>query len=112
MRCLIRVQIPVEAGNAMIAQGRLEPTMQGILEQLKPEASYFFPENGQRTCLFILNVADPAQIPALTEPFFLAMNARVDVIPVMTAEDLMKAGPGIEKAVQRWGSPKQPALTR
>ena len=112
MRCLIRVQIPVEAGNGMISEGRLAPMMQGILEALKPESSYFYAENGCRTCMFVVDIADPAQIPALTEPFFLALQARVDVLPVMTADDLMRAGPAIEKAVQAWAPHRQPALTR
>jgi hypothetical protein len=46
---------------------------------------------------------DAAQIPALAEPWFHAFNASLEMVPVMVAEDLMKAGPAIEQAVKKYG---------
>ena len=48
-------------------------------------------------------MADAAQIPAFAEPWFLAFNAQIELHPVMTPEDLAKAAPGIERAVERFG---------
>jgi hypothetical protein len=31
------------------------------------------------------------------------MNAEIDLMPVMTPEDLGKGGPAIEAAVKKWG---------
>jgi len=42
-------------------------------------------------------------MPALAEPLFLWMNAEIDLIPVMTPEDLAKGSPAIEAAVKKWG---------
>jgi hypothetical protein len=38
----------------------------------------------------------------VAEPFFLALNASVKIVPAMTLEDLMKAGPHIENAVKKY----------
>ncbi len=37
MRMMLKVSIPVEAGNAAIAGGSLRATIQRILDDLKPE---------------------------------------------------------------------------
>ena len=41
MRFLLKVNIPVEAGNAAAKAGKLGATIQAILAELKPEAAYF-----------------------------------------------------------------------
>jgi hypothetical protein len=41
-------------------------------------------------------------LPAMAEPFFLAFNAKVEISPAMTLEDLKNAGPGIENAVKKY----------
>ena len=46
---------------------------------------------------------DLSQLPAIAEPWFLALNASIDVAPVMTPEDLMKAAPAVEQAVKAYG---------
>jgi hypothetical protein len=49
MRMLLRVSIPVEAGNAAAKAGTLGSTIEQILADLKPEAAYFFADDsGQR----------------------------------------------------------------
>jgi hypothetical protein len=37
---------------------------------LQPEAFYEFVENGQRTVFAVFEMADPSQIPVITEPLF------------------------------------------
>jgi hypothetical protein len=103
MKFMIKVSWDVEAGNAIIRSGKLAPMIQSYLTEHKPEAVYFCAEEGKRGGTIIVNVTDASQIPALAEPWFLASNSRVEFIPVMTPEDLMKAGPGIEAAVKKYG---------
>lgn len=100
MRCLLKVSIPVETGNATIADGSLPKTIESILNEFKPEAAYFVAENGKRTGFIFLDLKEPSQIPALAEPWFLAFNAHVELHPAMTVDDLKKAAPGIERAVK------------
>ena len=103
MRFLLKVNIPVDAGNAAAKAGKLGETIRSILKDLKPEAAYFTDDNGQRTGFIVLDMKDASQIPAIAEPWFLAFNASIELHPVMIPEDLAKAGPAIERAVRTYG---------
>ena len=99
MRLLLRVSVPVEAGN-----GKLGSTVEKILADLKPEAAYFFPDdNGQRSGSIVFDMKDSSQIPAIAEPWFLAFNAKISLRPVMNPQDLATAVPSITKAGQQYG---------
>ena len=102
MRFLLKVSIPVEAGNAAAKSGKLGATIQAILAEQKPEAAYFTDDNGQRTGLIFLQMTDASQIPAIAEPWFLAFNASIEIHPVMVPDDLARAGSAIEKAVKKY----------
>jgi hypothetical protein len=102
VRFLLKVSIPVEAGNAAAKKDGLK-IVQKILEQQKPEAAYFIADDGKRTGLLIVDMKDTSQIPALAEPWFLALNASVEFTPAMLPEDLQKAATAIEQAVKSYG---------
>jgi hypothetical protein len=102
MRFLLKVNIPVESGNAAAKAGKLGATIQCILADLKPEAVYFTDSNGQRTAFIFLDMQDASQIPAIAEPWFLAFNASVEIHPVMVPDDLSRAGGAIENAVKKY----------
>jgi len=102
MRFLVKVSLPVEAGNLSAKKDGFA-AIQNILSQQKPEAAYFLPQAGQRTGILIMNLQDPSEIPAICEPWFLALNASIEVTPVMLPEDLKKAAPAIEQAVKTYG---------
>ncbi len=100
MRFLIKASWPVEAGNRAAKEGF--KAVPAILEELKPEAAYFYEENGKRTGLFITDIKDASQMPAIAEPWFLGFNAAVEFHPAMVPQDLEKAGPAIEQAVKKY----------
>ena len=104
MRTLLRVSIPVEAGNAAAKSGTLGSTIERILADLKPEAAYFFADDsGNRSGSFVFDLKDTSDIPAIAEPWFLAFHAKVSLRPVMSVQDLAKGAPSIGKAVEQYG---------
>ena len=75
MRFMVKLNIPVEAGNAAAKSGKLGTTIQSIIAEQKPEAVYFTDDAGQRTAYLFLEMSDASQIPAIAEPWMLAFNA-------------------------------------
>lgn len=73
------------------------------MEDLKPEAAYFTDVDGARGGIFIVNMDDASQLPAMSEPLFHALNATIQAHVVMTPEDLQRGTPGLEQAVQKYG---------
>jgi hypothetical protein len=103
MRMLLRVSIPVDTGNAAAKAGTLASTVEKILADMKPEAVYFFADdNGNRSGSIVFDMQDSSQIPALSEPWFLAFNAKVSFRPVMNPQDLAKGSPAIAKAAKKF----------
>ena len=104
MLMMMKVNIPVEAGNAAARGKSLDSKVGQILEMMKPEAAYFTEDEGMRTGFIFSSMQESSQVPAFAEPWFLAFNAKVSFKPAMTIEDLKKAAPGIEAAVKKFGS--------
>lgn len=90
MRMLLKVQMPVEKGNAAFKSGALQRTIQSTVATLEPEAAYFYPEDGKRTALMVFDMKGSWQLPATVEPLFQNLGASVHLTPVMNAEDLQR----------------------
>ena len=99
MRTILKLTIPVEAGNQAIKSGRLNAVMESTLGKLRPEASYFYTEHGLRHALVVFDLKDPSDIPGIAEPLFMELNAAVDFSPVMNLEDLQKGLAKVQAAV-------------
>ncbi len=97
MRTLLRATFPVEASNAALSEGRLQHTLQAMIERLNPEACYFFAQEGKRGGIFVFDLKDPSDIPSIAEPLFTNMHASVELFPVMNLDDLRA---GLEKAAK------------
>ena len=90
MRVMLIVRMSTEVANAAVREGRVRELLPRVLERLRPEAAYFGPLDGVRTAFLVIDLDDPSRIPSISEPFFQELGARVDFVPVMTAEDLTK----------------------
>jgi hypothetical protein len=88
---MLRWTVPVERGNEAIKDGTLARTMEALMEQLQPEAAYFMADDGERGGLMVFDMTDPAMVPQIAEPLFMALDAAVEFTPVMNADDLQRA---------------------
>lgn len=103
MRVMLKATMPVDASNEAIRSGKLNKTIEQVLAELKPEAAYFLLEGGQRTVLLVINMEQSSQIPPTVEPFFLTVNAKVELIPCMNRDDLEKGLTGLQDMIKRYG---------
>ena len=91
MRVMVKFSFPTESGNTNIRNGKVEKVFQQLIEDLKPEASYFYPEDGKRAGHFVVNMDGSSEVAGVVERFCFGLNAKVDLVPVMNGEDLHKA---------------------
>ena len=91
MRTMLKWTVPVEKGNQAIQDGSLKATLKWLAEELAPEATYYFAEDGKRAGMVVFDMAEPSQIPLIAERLFMALDAAVEFRPVMNADDLRKA---------------------
>jgi len=91
MRMFLKVQMEVDAANRAIKDGSLPKIVQGFVEAAKPEGVWFIALDGKRTMVAVFDLASPAQMPPLAEPFFNGLNATFELTPAMDAADLQTA---------------------
>jgi len=90
MRMMMKVAVPVEAGNKAIEDGSLPRVIQETMERIKPESAYFTVENGARTAFMFFEMTDSTQMPAIGEPLFVHLKAEIELTPVMNAQELQR----------------------
>ena len=90
MRMMLKILIPTEAGNHTIKDGSLGTILETTMSKLKPEAAYFVAQDGLRSAMMFFDMKDAADIPGIVEPLFLGLNAEIELLPVMNADDLKK----------------------
>jgi hypothetical protein len=88
MRMFLKVQMDVEAATRTIRDGSMAKLVQDFTAAAKPEGVWFTALDGKRTMVAIFDLASPAHIPPLAEPFFRGLNATFELTPAMDAADL------------------------
>ena len=102
MRVMIKFALPVKSSNTAIRSCKLAKVFHQLTEDLKPEAAYFFPLDGERGGFFVVDMQDSSQIAEMAERFFLGLNAKVEFVPVMSAADLEKGLSGVQGTIERY----------
>jgi hypothetical protein len=102
MRIMVKFAFPVASGNIAIRDGKVAKVFHQIMEELKPEAAYFYPD-GERGGFIVVNMEDSSQIVQIGERFFFGLNASIAMVPVMAAEDLQKGLAAVPDIARRYG---------
>ncbi|MFJ3658100.1 DUF3303 family protein [Streptomyces nigra] len=90
MRVMLRAHLDTQISNEALKNGTLPQIMQSMMERLKPEAAYFGPSEGGRSCTFVFDMQDSSLLPTITEPLLEGLGAKIEIQPVMNSEDLQK----------------------
>ena len=90
MRLMLRFTIPVEKGNEANVDGSLSQAIKDLIDQVQPEAAYFYLEGGKRSGMVVFQETDQARMAAINEPLFAKLNATIDIQPVLNLDDLLK----------------------
>ena len=100
MKMLMNIDFPHEPFNTLVKEGKAGEIINRILNEIKPENTYFTEQDGARSALLVFNVTDPSQIPSYAEPFFLVFNADCRFRIAMTPDDLSASG--LDKLGKKW----------
>jgi hypothetical protein len=98
---LLNVRLPHEAFNKTVSDGSVGTKLNKILEATKPEAVYFTAQKGMRCAVLIVDLPDAAKIPSLAEPWFPTFGADIELSPVMSPQELQRAG--LDDLGKTWG---------
>jgi len=90
MRVMATITVPVESGSQGVKDGSLGKLIQASAERWKPEAMYFGASDGRRTAFMVFDLPDPSDMVPFSEPWFMELNADVEIIPVMSGDDVQK----------------------
>jgi hypothetical protein len=103
MRMMVKFRFPVDPGNDLIRSGKVGKVFEQLMADLKPEAAYLYPEEGERGGIIVFDMQDATWVAGVVERFSFGLHAHVDLTPVMVPEDLQKALAGVEDIVKNYG---------
>jgi hypothetical protein len=88
MRFMLKFTIPVERGNAAKKDGTLEKAIDALIRATKAGAAYFTVVDGKRAGLVFFEETDASRFTEINEPFFAAVDASIEILPVLSHKDL------------------------
>ena len=75
MRMMVTFSIPCESGNDIVRSGEIAEVFQKLMEDIKPEAAYMYPRDGQRGGHLIINMTDSSEVAAVAERIWFGLKA-------------------------------------
>lgn len=92
MKFVVEVEIPHEPFNTLVRKGTAGQVIGEALGRIKPEVCYFTDNGVGRGAFMVVDIDDYTQLPNVTEPLMLALNASVHYRIAMSPDDLQNAG--------------------
>jgi len=87
---MLRFSIPVQKGNEAASDGSMALALRELVENVKPKAAYFHLDDGCRAGTIIFDASDPSQMATINEPLFAKLNAKIDIQPVVSLDELLE----------------------
>ncbi|TDD27098.1 hypothetical protein E1287_35305 [Actinomadura sp. KC06] len=87
---MLRAHLDVTLANKAITSGKLPEVVESLMARLNPEAAYFGPSRGGRSCTIVFDMQDSSTLPTIAEPLFQELGAKIEIQPVMNADDMRK----------------------
>jgi hypothetical protein len=97
MKFLLRLHMPTEYGNKMLQDPNFPKKLEGVLNQIKPDAVYFSPIDGERGIYMVVNLPSADMIATISEPLWITFNCKLDFEPLMELADLQKGPQNLKK---------------
>lgn len=90
MRLILRFTIPVQKGNDSASDGSLALALKNLVDKVKPEAAYFHLNEGERAGTIVFEATDQMQMAEINEPLFAQLNAKIDIQPAISLNELLE----------------------
>lgn len=81
----------------MLQDPNFPKKLEGVLNQIKPEAVYFSSIDGERGIYMIVNLPSADMIATIAEPLWMMFSCKIDFTPVMELADLQKGLQNLKK---------------
>jgi hypothetical protein len=93
MLLMMKFTIPVERGNKAAKDGTMTRALEALVDATNADAAYFTMIDGERGGYIFFEEADQARLPRFNEPMFAALDAAIDIVPVVSLDDLKRGLP-------------------
>ena len=97
MKFIIRFRMPTEYSNKLLQDPDFPKKLEAVLKQIKAEAAYFTPIEGERGGYVVVNLSSSDILATITEPLWMMFNCKLDFQPVMELKDLQLAISQLQK---------------
>ena len=93
MQLMLKFSIPAERGNRAVKDGTMGQAIDNLIKATKAQACYFTMIDGKRGGMIFFEESDQARLPQLNEPMIAALDAAIEIVPVLSLDDLKRGLP-------------------
>ena len=90
MRLMLKFSIPAARGNRAVKDGTLGQAIDNLVNATKAEVCYFTMIDGKRGGMIFFEESDQARLPQINEPQLAALDAAIEIVPVLSLDDLKR----------------------